>query len=278
MLDLEKFSKETKVTVPIVHGYGQKNGRMIYSPGTPDNWYIISLGDKTKVERPATRLEIIKEAENYKQYQVYALGTEGVPVNFDMFYRLGLKEAEEIYFLSLPIFSTSNVILHEDGRLYFVEEILPKNRAVLTSVRESFNKNETIKEIKGVTPEIRYYYLVLNLQRESQRALEELKNIQLKEEEYQKRLAEFKATFGGRLEEAIKQAGGQLIRYSKIGTNYLIEWKIGNQIVKSTIRDDLRIISAGFCLSGDDRKHTMNSIVHLAKMFRTDAPLYITRE
>lgn len=278
MIDLEKFNTTKIVIMPIVDGWGQIETRKIYVPALEDGWYRVSLGDEIKIVNKATRLEIIKTLQPLKKYRIYAFGTEGIPISFDIFNRLGFKETEHINFLSCPIFSVVDIVLWEDGRFYFVGEILPKNRKILTNVREAFESELTLDNIKGVTPEIRYYYLLLNLQRESAKALEELKAWTLSQEEYKKRVEAFKLTFSSRLKDAVRAAGGQLVRYNKIGQNYMVEWKIGGQTVKSTIRDDMRIISAGFCLNSQDKLHTLSSITHLAKMFQSNAPLYITRQ
>ena len=57
-------------------------------------------------------------------------------------------------------------------------------------------------------------------------------------------------------------------------------WRVkgSRQTVKSIIRDNLRIENAGLCLSGEDKKHDLNSIIPLAKMYIEDSgSLYLTR-
>ncbi len=282
MINLEKFSEEVKVVVPIVKGWGQYEGRKIYSPKTDDGWYLILLGDKIKVERKATPLEVEKALAPLKKLQVLSLGTEGVPLNFDNFLKRGWGETKEIFFLNLPIFSVANVVEWEDGRVYFYEQIIPKKHSVIKEVQEAFKIGETIREIAGVTPELRYYYLLANLQQQSYEAVKAFENFSensaISPAERDKRIKEFRDTFAIRLERTIDLAGGILRKFSKRGNNYLVEWEVGDQLVKSTIRDNLQIVSAGFCLSGEDRKHTLTSLINLAQVFQEDYPLYITRE
>lgn len=279
MLDLKKFSEAKEYIVPIVGHWGKVNGRLFAYSGE-DGWYKIVAGDIVTVERKATQLEINKTLKPLKSIQIYALGTEGIPLNFDIFKRKGFGEAETILMLNLPIFSIASVVEWEDGRLYYYEQITPKTDT-LRRVKDAFEGRQSLLGMRGITPELRYYVLLTELQRQSYDALAELSNEgkwSISSDERNKRIKSFTADFAHRLERAITNAGGTYISHSKRGDKFLVEWKVGNQTVKSEIRDDLRIVSAGFCLSGDDEKHSMNSIINLAKMFKKRAPLYITRE
>lgn len=278
MLDLEKFSKETRAVVPIVSGWGQYKGRRIAAPRAEDGFYVVGFGDKISVGKKASPMEILKTLENTTKYKVYSLGTEGIPFNFDVFKRLGFGEAETINFLNLQPFTVAEVTKWEDGRLYFCNETIPKNRRTLQSVRTAFEQRQILSGVRGVSPELRYYVLLLNLQRDSYEALKELKDWTISEDERARRIASFQGTFLVRLRHAVEQAGGTFIGYHKVGRGQMVEWEIGGQRVKSTIRDDFRIVTAGFCLSGDDKKHTLPSLINLAKLFQEDYPLYITRE
>lgn len=280
MLDLKKFSETKEYIVPIVGNWGKINGRLFVYSGE-DGWYKIKAGDIVSVERKATQLEVDKTLKPLKKSLVYALGTEGIPLNFDTFKRKGLGEAEPVWGLDLPIFSVASVVHWEDGRLYFYEQTQSGTNDALRGAREAFEGRKTLLGVRGITPELRYYVLLADLQRQSYDALAILSDDSkwsISSDERKKRIKAFTAEFSVRLRHAIEGAGGTYVSHSKRGDKFLVEWKVGNQTVKSEIRDDLRIVSAGFCLSGDDEKHSMNSIIQLAKMFKKRAPLYITRE
>lgn len=281
MLDLEKFTKENKVIVPIVAGWGQHKGRKIYAPNTEDGWYVVSMGDTASIDRKATLLEIEQALEKKKKLKVLALGTEGIPINFDNFFKKGLGEAINVWFLELPIFSVAEIIEWEDKRFYYYGQTRTKSQKVIESVKEAFERKQSLLGLRGITPELRYYFLLASLQRQSYEAVCTATN------EYghlggltelNKRISKFQSDFPTRLESTIIMAGGKLTKFSKRGKNYLVEWIVGGQTVKSTIRDNMQIISAGFCLSGDDKNHTLGSLVGLAQMFQDENPLYITRD
>lgn len=282
MIDLEKFSKEKTAVVPIVRGWGMFQGRKIYLPKKEDGWYLVSLGDKAEAKRKATPLEVEKTLAPLKKLVVYVIGSEGVPLNFDNFFKRGWGETKLIHFLNLPVFSLANIIEWDDGRLYFYNQIMPQKSSIIKSVSEAFKVGETIRDIPGLTPELRYYYLLANLQQQSYEAVKAFEDFSeksaLSQEERERRIKDFQNSFNVRLERTIDLAGGNLTRFSKKGNNYLVEWEVGGQLIKSTIKDNLQIINAGFCLSGEDRKHTLASLINLAQIFQEDYPLYITRE
>ena len=247
----------------------------------PDGWYRVSLGLETKVLRRATALERRKAllgVSSSRTCTVLLLGTEGIATNTDIFYKRGLTESVKVEFANEPLFTTAKIIQWEDGRFYFFETINPGNRQVVLGVKERFEQEQDLLGLRGVTPELRYYYLLANLQRQSYRAAEEIERLTLSRAEKDKRIREFQSTFAGRIRESIERAGASLVKYSKYGDGWLVEWVIEGQHVKSIIHDDLRLISAGFCLSGDDRSHTLNSIINLARLFQREEFLNITRE
>lgn len=289
-IELDRFSAEKEKVLPLVNGGGSFHSRRIYL-GVENGWYVVSLGDTVKIKRKATQMEIYKTLEERKCLLCYPLGTSAVPVNFDNFKKKGYQEMIDVQFLDQPIFTVAKVVQWDDGRFYYFEEA-NHERETLQRIKEAFNNRESLRQgkttekrarkIAGVTPELRFYYLLLSIQNQSYEALKELTSpvYASRSSSRQARgiIESFKSNFSDRVTAAVEQAGGTLNRVNRVGTSYLVEWKIGGQIVKSKIRDDLRIISAGFCLSGDDQEHTMNSIVSLAKMFQEEDPLYITRE
>lgn len=278
MLDLKRFSQDVQAIAPIVGGIGRCSGRRFSFTGIEDGWYSLSLGNKVTIERKATALEALRAREPLPKLHVLALGTEGIPLHFDGFARQGLGEAVSVNFLNLPTFAVAQIVCWEDKRFYFDAQEIPRDYSIIQAAKQAFEKDGDLYSIKGVTPELRYYFVLCNLQRQSYRAAVELERFKLDEAERAKRIAEFQQTFAGRLRDTITRAGGSLVRYSKQGNGYLVHWKIGGQLVKSTISDNMSILSLGYCASGADKDHTMASAVQLAKMFQEDRPLYITRE
>lgn len=149
----------------------------------------------------------------------------------------------------------------------------------MNEVKARFEKNQSLDKLKGITPEMRYLFIVLSLQRDNFRALQELKKLKLSEIEKAKRIEEFNKTLPGRLLQTIEGAGGKLVRFNIQGKDKIVVvWKVGDQTVNSLINLDFRILEAGYCLEGEDKKHSLSSAVTLAQSFQEERPLYITRE
>lgn len=274
-IDLSRFSRETEALVAIVDGWGRANGRSI-KLDVNDGWYFVSLADVVKLKRKATAMDLLMRIKS--SLRAYAFGDEGVPINFTNFFERGLSETVKIHFLNAQPFEVVKIATDETGRWYHYDIDMRTNRQLLSQLRISFKEETSIDKLKGLTPELRYYFLLLSLQRQSYREYEALQKLKLSEAEKEKRIKEFQATFAGRLKTTVENAGGELLRFYKANKDtYVVEWKIkgSRQTVKSTIHDDLQILSLGFCASGHDKEHSMSSAIQLAKMY---GDLYITRE
>lgn len=283
-INLNRFTYEIEVVVPIIKGFFQYGRRKVQLKSSPeDGWYVVTMGNIPEVMRKASQLQIDQTLAQKKNLLAYAFGEEAIPVNFDNFKREGYGESIRVEFLDLPIFEVAKIVKWDDGRFYYYESDTKFQRSLLRGLREDFNleKDAQINTRKNVTPELAYYYLLLNFERNTYRELEKLSRMRLAADERERRLAQYRSTFEGRLKEAIGKAGGTLIRYSKSnGSSYLVVWKTMGQEVKTVINDTLEVLSAGFCVSGHDREHSMASLIQLARVYQNDEgrDLYITRE
>lgn len=296
VIDFSRFVKDKIIVAPVIDGWGKFEGRKFDFPNTKDGWYQITLGNISKIERPASPLEVYKTLKNKKHYLVFAYGDEGIPINFDNFKQLGLGETVRVNFFTLPLFSVGKVVLWDDGRFVYFDVENRIHHEILGTLRQSLEpatkessvgKGKKVDDggrlwsrLKGITPEMGYYTLLVNLTTQAFREVEKLDKLVLSPEEKEKRVKQFANTLEGRLKKIIEDSGGEFIDYKQSrGKSLLVTWKIGDQTVKSQIEGDtFQIISAGFCLSGDDRRHNISSLPLLAREFQKDLPLYITRE
>lgn len=278
MINLAKFTEEKQVIMPIVDGWGVYEGRKVHTNTCDDGWYRVNLGNHAEVLSVASPLERHKALVGRKKQnrKGFALGEDATAASFDLFARESLGESVRVHFLERPIFTVINFIKWEDGRYYYSGDNLQYQRESMQTLRDAFAQRRVLSKLRGITPEQRYYFLLCHLQRESYDAVRELGKWTITDDEYRKRLKQFQSSFRIRLEHAIVQAGGTYIGHQPTGDGFLVEWEVAGDRLKSIIKDDLRIVSAGFCLSGDDRKHTMNSIVNLARLFQDEEYLNIT--
>lgn len=280
-INLNRFVEATEAIVPLIDNWGKIKGRKIELKAE-DGWYKVRLANEATIVKKASPLEIRRALEHETKLMVYGLGGEGVPVNFDNFKKRGYQESITVHFMSGQPFDVIEVVLWEDGRFYYYGTNQRHQRELIRGVKEAYQGRGTLSQLSGVTPEIRFAFMLGNLQRESYQAVEGILNegsLVISIDQRNRIGDALQHSFGHVLKRSITQAGGTYIGHHKLnGQSYAVEWKVGDQIVKSHIRADLRIVSAGFCLSGADKKHSMNSIIGLAKTFQERSPLYITRE
>ncbi len=277
MINLDRFTEIKQVIVPIIKKTGKYNGRKI-NLNVEDGWYKINLGDTASVLKKASQFEIVKTLEPLKKITGYPIGTELVPENFDVFFRNGKQDKLEVNFLDVSLFQEVEIVKWEDGRYYFYDTKISNKQQVIQRIREAFTDRKSLSDVQGVTPELRYYFLLCLLRNELLESLHELKVFAFAEDKQTDWAQYIKKSFSVRLKEVIERANGTFIRYEEQGSNFLVVWKLGGQTVKSVINKEMRILNAGFCLSGHDREHSMNSIINLAKTYQDDMPLHITHE
>ncbi len=277
-INLERFTQETEAIAPIVGGWGKIQGRRV-EVKTEDGWYKVLLGNQVTILKKATQLEVFKTLRGMSKKLVYAVGTEGVPVNFDNFFRRGLGESVEIHFMNAQLLDMIEVVEWEDQRFYYYETVLKKQREIISGAKNAFEEKRALPEMRGLTPEIRYAFLLAEIARESYEAFSQIEKLwTLSSGELNKRVESIRSNFQYVITGAIAKAGGTYIGHKPAGSGYIVEWEVGGQKIKSKVTPDLRIISAGFCLSGEDKKHSLGSVINLAKLFQENRPLYITRE
>jgi hypothetical protein len=277
-IDLSRFSKNTEAILPIIDNLGKVGGRRV-AKKIEDGWYKVSLGNKITIQKKATPLEVFKALRRHKKLLVYSVGSEGVPFNFENFKNRGFNESVQVHFLNSGLLELVQIVQWEDGRFYFYDREARRERQLIQRIKEAFDSREELPDVPGISPEIRYAFLLGQIARGSYEAAVKLSNDwTLSDKERSVRSNNLTLSFEYTLKESVRKAGGTLIGFTDNGNHKLIEWEVGGQRVKSKVNSDLRIISAGFCLSGEDKKHSLNSIINLAKLFQQRSPLYITRE
>lgn len=280
-IDLQRFSEPVETSVPFLNGKSIFRGRKIDRIGIKDGWYRVMLADTVAVLRESNQVEAEMALQHCSILKGFSLGDQFIPLNFNNLEQLGFEQSAPLIFNQSDVWDVIKAGLWEDGNFYFAEIDYGFPRDVIEEVRRAFEADKPIKDIKGATPELKYYFILLSLHRESHRKLQELAKMKLAEAERQKRLKEFQKTFAGRLEKVIEEgAGGKLVRFVKKGKDQvLVVWKIGGQKIKTLINDEMGVLDLGYCASGRDRDHSLKSAVLLAKIFQEEeGSVYIMRE
>lgn len=275
-IKLDRFATPTDYVIPIVDSYGVlPTGKKVDSGTNEDGWYCVRETEKVEVIRPATQLERYRALSDRKTYRVYPSGNEGFPTNFDQLFARGVAQTITVHFMNQPLYSVVVAKRWYDDRLYFYELDQRFQRQLLSEVRNS--EPEKILDVSGITPELRFYHLFLSLNATNNNLLRHFGHY---DGTMAKRTREArKADIERVLAESMARAGVRLVNFKKLGKGYQVTWRTGGQDVVTNVDKDLRVTSAGFCLSGDDRLHTLETLAFTAKRFQNDEDreLYITR-
>jgi len=278
-IDLAKFSGSVEAVVPILRGRGWYKGRR-FQLRAPNGWYLASLGSRVQKLRRATPIEIRKATKNLETLRGYSYGAEIIPLNFsDVKFRYGFAESVPVHFLEAqPWTIVKCVNWHKEP--IFIEVDRRASYKVLNEVRKRFEEERDLSELKGVTPELRYLYILHSLQRDNFRAGAALEKLKLAEAEREKRAEQFKQTFSQRIKSIIENAGGHLKQFYLRGeSNLIVVWEVGGQTLKTLIDPDMKVQDLGYCTEDKKQsKHSLTSAVLLAETFQKEGSLFITRE
>ncbi|MCA9670253.1 MAG: hypothetical protein KC503_31880 [Myxococcales bacterium] len=144
------------------------------------------------------------------------------------------------------------VLARFDGkRLWFEGRDRRRERAVADYLRTSFGEELPADELdrKGLTPQERQAYALAQIRDKERRG----------------------QTVEERLREALSHAGGQLASFIEHADRYQVVWNVGGQRYASAIgKDDLTVMVAGICLSGQDRHFDLQSLVGVMREAQGD--------
>ncbi|MCT7948400.1 hypothetical protein NG798_01215 [Ancylothrix sp. C2] len=174
------------------------------------------------------------------------------PVNeSDMQQRTGILKPVPVYLVSDGA-AFETIIARWDGKNFWYEDT--DRRAEIEPVEHLKNALKNVispKQIrfKGMTPEMRIVYELV-----AQKTPEFQAEFQQERDEK-------------RLKEALKMGGGTLQEFRERPDYWLVEWTTGTGERHSSAisKTDLTVISAGICLSGEDRKFDLQSLVGIVE-------------
>ncbi|MEO1763058.1 MAG: hypothetical protein AAFR83_14020 [Cyanobacteria bacterium J06629_18] len=230
-------------------------------------WGIFKpINDKqaTFVEEPNLPLicEYLKNFQFLRFRLVYPLQKQSwlaYPVNeADMIQRCGYCKPVAIHLVAEAI-RFEVVIARTDSAVWWFDECDRRSDVMVAQfLREQLESVTPPQELhfKGMTPEMRATYDLATQQAEEFSTL------------YQQKRDE------KRLKEALKMGGGELQQWSDRQNYWVIEWTTsdGEQHTSAISKNDLTVMSAGICLSGEDQKFDLQSLVGVVE--RRDSEEY----
>lgn len=151
---------------------------------------------------------------------------------------------------------------------YFIEHIFNSTAMKLMELNELISEDADISNMKGITPEMRILF-----------AMHKIKIVQERLYKEKEQKVKYKNSIKGFLEGIFKSVGGKLIKVIKQAAKRLeVIWELHGRTISTVVEEDYSVKEAGFCISGDDRKHTISSLPNLLDSYHKDGEgINITR-
>lgn len=277
MLDFGKFAGPIKAVVPIRNNSFILNKKP-YQIKSDDGWFEVLI-DGNKAQTCGHAYWDLPREKASNMVLGYTCNNSIVFQNFDVAKRKwNLGMTAPLHFNQSPTFESIRAVVWEDGQVYWVE---PNYSDVQTlELKDLLDSDQTLVGRKGVTQELRSLFLFHALEKEQikQLAIEaemaKTRAIQKEEEERLMRDIPY------RLRMTLARAGGEMLGYSLTGNRIIVEWKIPDSGQRYNSVIDSRtwmVLEAGFCMSNDDKRHNLTSIVKTAEEYEDRGVTFITR-
>ncbi len=278
-IDLKKFSKPVNRIVPIISGDGVYKRRK-FNSSKPDGFYWYEFGNEISLLTNAVdRIQTDRMMDKLPPFRGIAYGNSIIPLNFSVANFLGYNETIPIHFMNADLGMIIVARRWENGNLLFHKvDAGAKHQLLTLGVKHKVEKGEELGPHKGLTPEMRFFYLLMILDKQRIEEWEQLDKLELGRLEREKRKKQFEKSFAGRLQKAINDAGGKLINFNKRGDKVDLEWMVGKESFHSSLDQNFRMLDLGFCAEGHDKDHSVSSAIQLAKQFIDEGLIYRTRE
>ena len=147
-----------------------------------------------------------------------------------------------------------------DGHLWF--EMGDFETEAEEAVREAYEEEWGIAEIKGVTPALAQAFLLDHTAREMAREAERRRRLEAEVREREAELARWQQTVEGRMALALSHAGARLLDWRRSGgSRATVRYMLGGQRFECVIDTrSLQILDAGICLEGTDEQLNLSSL------------------
>jgi len=177
-------------------------------------------------------------------------------------------------------FAPVHAVIWFDGNLLYAGTGFETE--VELAVRDAYEQEHEITQIKGVTPPLAQAFLMDHTERALRRlaaeeAAREAARAERVENERQ-RIAERQNSLEGRLVEALHHSGAALLDWRRGRGHILVRYQLGEARYECLVDPDtLRIIDAGICLEGADDALNLSSLPSAVQEAIATDQLVVTR-
>jgi hypothetical protein len=215
-------------------------------------WYQFrKSGRYVTVEQP-----IASELDAWKLPRINGYVMNGRFIGNDLQARLFGLPADE----DLPKFTPVSARKWFDGHIHYYGQEFETD--VETKVREAFEDESAIENIKGVTPALAHVFVLESTQRALAREAERRAREEVERKERAAELARWQETLEGRISLALSHTGAELISWRRNGDRQaVVRYRVTGRRFECIIdTQSLQIVDAGICLSGADEELNLSSL------------------
>ena len=221
----------------------------------------------------AAEARIQPELDSWKLQRVAGYVFRGRLISNDAQARLFGLPAEE----DLPKFSPVTARKWFDGHiLYYAQEF---ESEVETKVREAFEEERSIDNVKGVTPALAHVFVLESTQRELAREAERRAREEVEREKQAAELARWQETLEGRISLALSHTGAELVNWRRNGQRQaVVRYRVAGRRFECIIdTESLQIMDAGICLDGTDEELNLSSLPSAVREAIESGQLHVFR-
>lgn len=179
--------------------------------------------------------------------------------------------------VDLPKFTPVSARKWFDGHFLFAGEEF-ENEAD-AKVRDAFEEEHGIENIKGITPALAHTFLLESTQRALTREAERRKREEAEMEKRAVELAQWQETLEGRISLALSHTGAELVSWRRNGERQaVVRYRLGGTRFECIIdTESLQIMEAGICLSGADEELNLSSLPSAVREAIESGQLHVLR-
>jgi hypothetical protein len=272
-MDYRQFLQKSdeRLRLPYFDGKSVCDDRLTYRlrESLQPGWYQFrKSGRYLTMENP-----ISPQLEAWKLPRVTGYVFRGRLVSNDSQDRLFGMPADE----DLPLFCPVRARKWFDGHiLYDSQEFETEIDAM---VREAFEEERSIDQVKGVTPALAHVFVLESTQRELAKEAERRARDKAERQRQEAELARWQETLEGRISLALSHTGAELMNWRRNGQRQaVVRYRVAGRRFECVIdTESLQIVDAGICLSGTDEELNLASLPSAVREAIESGQLHVFR-
>ena len=206
--------------------------------------FVADIEDARKFFKKSSKIELLKGISIHDGF---------IPENPVKHKRIPIKVSDATY----DDLEEIEVAIIKGKIYYYIQTLFSDKSYVLMDVKNCLDDNKSIRELKGLTPEIRITYTFINMERQK--------------EKLKKELMEPKNA----IRKMIAESGATLDFVKKNNRGFEVQWKLDEYTINTQIDNNYRVIEAGFCVSNWDGTQSIRSLPNVLNDYCSDGYSYV---